>query len=208
MKEENKAPVLYLIFIVISGCFLIHLQIYGKDKPVDYVSLLIFVYISVIVGLPFISKYINTMKFLTFDFSLREQVKGLQAKNDDLEVKQNALEVKQDVLNAKHDDLEKNVQERLNEILVYSMSWYIYDILKRLRDGNQEYIYDDSEHVRRNLQFLQDHGFVNFKPLLSDLKKGDNLIGYINLTPCGQRFVELREQYESEYQHKLSVPNK
>lgn len=192
MKESNKTPGLYLIVVVISGYFLIYLQMYGKGKPVDYISLFIFVYISIISGLPFISKYINTIKFpLGGELSLREKLEALQDQH-------NALE-------AKHDDLERNIQERLNEVLVYSMSWYIYDKLKRLRDGNQEYIYDDSEHVRRDLQFLQDHGFVNLKPLLSDLKKGDNLIGYITLTHCGRRFVELREKYESGYQSKQSV---
>jgi len=154
----------------------------------------VFIYISVIAGLPFISKYINIMKLPGCKFSLREQIKDLQDKHNYLE--------------AKHDDLKRDVQERLNEILVYSMSWYIYDKLKRLRDGNQEYIYDDSDHVRRDLQFLQDHGFINLKPLLSELKKGDNLIGVLTLTHCGHRFVDLREKYENEYQHKRSEPNK
>lgn len=92
---------------------------------------------------------------------------------------------------------EKRLDEQrrmIDDLVLYSMSWYLYDILKDLYFKNKaqsgEWVYHkDSEH---NLRYLRDHGYLqhfNIRPL----QDGDNLVGKVKLTEMGERFVELHQ---------------
>jgi hypothetical protein len=87
-------------------------------------------------------------------------------------------------------------QEIITQLVVYSMSSYIFDLLAKLYHGNRhgdEYLFRDDESMKRDLRYLRDHGYLEHF-YMGDLYDGENLIGQIRLTPMGNFLVELREQ--------------
>ena len=87
-------------------------------------------------------------------------------------------------------------QEIIAQLVVYSMSWYLFDLLSKLyhrrREGG-EYLYRDNEAMRRDLRFLRDHGYLEHFTI-STLQDGQDLVSTLTLTPVGNFLVELREQ--------------
>lgn len=88
----------------------------------------------------------------------------------------------------------------LDDLVLYSMSFYIYEKLKYLYLGTiQEFkdIYGEYKYVREeafdhDLRYLRDHGYLELFQI-SQLNPGDNLVGILQVAPMGRRFVELNE---------------
>jgi hypothetical protein len=100
----------------------------------------------------------------------------------------------------------KRQEEQLNEqqkiitqLVIYSMSGYIFELLARLYHGNRdggEYLFRDDEAMKRDLRYLRDHGYLEHF-YIGYLNDGENLIGKIRLTPVGNFLVELREPFQA-----------
>jgi hypothetical protein len=92
-------------------------------------------------------------------------------------------------------------QEIISQLVVYSMSYFIFDLLAKLyhrsRDGG-EYLFRDNEEMKRDLRFLRDHGYLEHFNI-GGLSDGENLVGQIRLTPVGNFLVELREQLQTRH---------
>jgi hypothetical protein len=87
-------------------------------------------------------------------------------------------------------------QEIINNLVVYSMSWFIFDLLSKLYHRNREggeYLFRNKGTMHRDFRFLRDHGYLEHFNI-GDLHDGENLVGRIKLTPVGNYFVEVREQ--------------
>jgi hypothetical protein len=89
-------------------------------------------------------------------------------------------------------------REIIEQLVVYSMSWYIFTMLAQLYHRNttgQEYLYRDGD-MARDLRFLRDHGYLEHFNI-AGLHDGENLVEKVRLTPIGNFLVELREQMQA-----------
>jgi hypothetical protein len=82
----------------------------------------------------------------------------------------------------------------IEQLVVYSMSWYLFDMLSELKRRNttgQEYLYRKS--AERDIRYLRDHGYLEHFAI-GQLCEGENLSGKVQLTPIGKYLVDLRQQ--------------
>jgi hypothetical protein len=100
------------------------------------------------------------------------------------------------------EQLEKKIDDQrriLDNLIVFSMAFYIYDKLKFLALGAEnpggqfaEYKYVKDEPFDHDLRFLRDHGYLaHFQ--ISELAPGQNLVGRLRVTEMGKEFVKLKE---------------
>jgi len=129
----------------------------------------------VIAVLPWLASTVELINFPGGSVQLREQVQRQEEK-----------------LNSQ--------QEVITQLVVYSMSWYIFDLLSKLYHRNrsgEEYLFRNNDAMPRDLRFLRDHGYVEHINI-ADLRDGENLVGRIRLTPVGNFLVEVREQLQAQ----------
>jgi hypothetical protein len=84
--------------------------------------------------------------------------------------------------------------EIIEQLVVYSMSWYLFDMLAELRRRNttgQEYLYRKT--AERDIRYLRDHGYLEHFTI-GELHEGENLTGKVQLTPIGNYLVDLRQR--------------
>jgi hypothetical protein len=112
--------------------------------------------------------------------------------------------------NFKIEQLEKKVEQQaeliveqrriLDDLIINTMAFYIYDKLKYLhlgtlekfRDTYGEYRYVKNGTFDHDLRYLRDHGYLELF-YLRDLQDGENIVGKLRVTEMGKRFVELKE---------------
>ena len=84
-------------------------------------------------------------------------------------------------------------QRWMNELVLYSMAFPIYEKLKHFHLGPPYHeIYTKEEGFDHDLRYLRDHGYLEwFK--IEELRDGDDLVGKLKATEMGQRFVKLKE---------------
>jgi hypothetical protein len=116
---------------------------------------------------------------------VREVQEKVQRQGEQLSAQEKQLDVQQEVI---------------TQLVLYSMSWYLFDLLSKLyhrsRSG-EEYLFRDNESTKGALRFLRDHGYLaHFN--ITELRDGENLIGKIRLTPVGNFFVEHRERLQAQ----------
>lgn len=115
-----------------------------------------------------------------------------------------------EIAGVKVEQLEKRLDEQrqmLDDLILYSMAFHIYDKLHYLAVGPlepngkfREYLYADDEASKHDLRYLRDHGYLELFQL-HDLRPGENLVGKLKVTDMGQRFVKLKEN------RTLRLPN-
>jgi predicted nucleotide-binding protein len=107
------------------------------------------------------------------------------------------LHDQQSQLNKQQQQIEQQ-QNVINELVVFSMGFYIFRHLKeiyhRQRDGT-EYLYRKNGNFERELRYLRDGGYIEMVDI-DAIPDRQNLIGVVRLTPVGNFYVELRENYE------------
>jgi hypothetical protein len=106
------------------------------------------------------------------------------------------------IAGVKVEQLEKQLDEQrqmLDDLILYSMAFHIYDKLKFLALGSLqpsgffgEYKYVKDEPFDHDLRYLRDHGYLEHFQI-SQLTPGENLVGKLKVTDMGQRFVKLKE---------------
>lgn len=112
------------------------------------------------------------------------------------------LGVKIERLERKADEHDQKLDEQrrlLDDLIVYSMAFYVYKHLKYIYLGaiHKDGPYGDYRYVRdeafdHDLRYLRDHGYLEMF-YLDQLTPGENLVGKLKVTEMGQRFVELNE---------------
>src|SRR5215469_6077685 len=90
-------------------------------------------------------------------------------------------------------------RDMLDDLIIYSMAFYIYDKLKYIHLGTidpngpyKEYKYVKSDADDHDLRYLRDHGYLEIF-YVRDLVPGENLVAKLKVTEMGKRFVELKE---------------
>ncbi len=92
------------------------------------------------------------------------------------------------------------VQERVNTIVKYSLSFYLSGYLSRLYRRDEKFRYDPNGRLPEQLRLLRDLGYLEvFRT--SDLKKDDKLVDKLGLTPLGRLSVEFREGAAAGHPH-------
>lgn len=91
-------------------------------------------------------------------------------------------------------------QEVIAQLVVFSVSWYIFDLLSKLyhrnREGGEYLFRENDDAMMRDLRFLRDHGYLEHFQI-ADLRDKQDLVGTLKLTPVGNFLVELREQLQT-----------
>ncbi len=105
------------------------------------------------------------------------------------------------IAGVKVEQIEKKLDEQrriLDDLILYTMAFHIYDKLKFLHLGAldphgeyEEYKYVNDEAFNHDLRYLRDHGYLELFQF-ADLVPGQNLVGKLKVTEMGQRFVNLR----------------
>lgn len=91
------------------------------------------------------------------------------------------------------------VQDRINTIVTYFLSFYLFKHLSKLYHGGEYRFHKDN--LEKDLRLLRDLGYLEYFKI-SDLQDNDNLSDKIKLTPLGRLFVELRESKEQSNKTK------
>lgn len=90
-----------------------------------------------------------------------------------------------------------NVQQGIiTQLVVYSMSSYLFDILSHLYH-RREFLFHNDEPMQRSLRHLRDHGYLEHFNM-GELAEGINLAERLSLTPVGNFLVEVRERLHAE----------
>jgi hypothetical protein len=83
--------------------------------------------------------------------------------------------------------------EQIRNLIKFSMSWYIYNMLFQIRKAQMEggeYVYRNDGSMDRNLRFLIEHGYVQeVYPWPSD---GEGLARRVTITQSGQDLIAMR----------------
>ncbi len=91
-------------------------------------------------------------------------------------------------------------QDVINRLVLYSMSYYIFQhlsgLLRAQQQPNGEYLFRKNDAFERDLRFLRDHGYLALFNV-GELTDGENLARRLELTPAGKLYVQLRQEYEA-----------
>jgi hypothetical protein len=83
--------------------------------------------------------------------------------------------------------------EQIRNLIKFSMSWYIYNMLFQIRKAQMEggeYVYRNDGSMDRNLRFLIEHGYVQeVYPWPSD---GESLSRRVTITQSGEDLIAMR----------------
>ena len=92
-------------------------------------------------------------------------------------------------------ELINNQQNIINQLVIFSMSFHIYNFLRDFVDNKyHEFLYISSEH-KDIIRFLRDNGFIGMVQIRR-LQEGENIVGKIVPTPIGRFYVEQRDKFE------------
>jgi hypothetical protein len=83
--------------------------------------------------------------------------------------------------------------DQIRNLIKFSMSWYIYNMLFEIRKAQKEggeYVYRNDGSMDRNLRFLVEHGWVEeVYPLPND---GESLSQKVKVTQIGEDLIAMR----------------
>jgi hypothetical protein len=127
---------------------------------------------------------------------IKENIKSIELPSG---IKVELLEMKVKRQEAK---LEKQ-QEIINQLVVYSMAFYLYEMLADLYKCEQgtlkEYIFKKTGNFEHHIRYLRDQGYLEMTFRVGALSDGENIASKVKLTPVGKFYVELRSQYKETY---------
>jgi len=90
--------------------------------------------------------------------------------------------------------VEKDVN--ITKQFLLSMNPKMYKNLKKIASGKfQSYKMKQGSGLQRELYHLRDIGYIEVKAIRDIPNEGDNLSDYVEITPTGKKFVDLRELY-------------
>jgi hypothetical protein len=93
-------------------------------------------------------------------------------------------------------ELISNQQNIINQLVIFSMSFHIYNLLRDFaKNKYHEFLYRSSEH-EDIIRFLRDNGFIEMVQMRK-LREGENIVGKIIPTPIGRFYIEQREKFEN-----------
>jgi hypothetical protein len=180
-RSNTASPVWPKLFVsVVALAALVFLVVNDVDAGIGLVALV------VVAILPWVATLVEAVD-LPGGGSLR-----FRRVEQRVEIQERRVESQEKKLNEQ--------QEIITQLVAYSMSWYLFELLSRIHHGQREggeYLYRDNEAVRRDLRFLRDHGYLAHF-YLSSLSDGQDLVKTLQLTPVGAFLVQLREQKEQE----------
>jgi hypothetical protein len=111
-----------------------------------------------------------------------------------------AFSVKTEILEKKvriQDEEIKKQQKIIHQIVVYSMAYYLYDILRIFdecqRGVRKEFKFKKTDE--HSLRFLRDNGYIEQTFKIASLTEGENLADKVKLTPIGKFYIELRKSF-------------
>jgi hypothetical protein len=127
--------------------------------------------------------------------SIRDAIRS-QQKAATVEELQADLHNQQKQIDEHQEQISKQ-QNIINQLVVFSMASYIFRHLKGIYHAKQsgyEYLYRKTES-EQYLRYLRDAGYIE-SVHIGGLADGENLVNKIKLTPAGNFYVEIREEYE------------
>ena len=91
-------------------------------------------------------------------------------------------------------------QEIINQLVVFSMAFFLFERLKGLyyaRKSNGEYLFHKTDDFIKDLRYLRDNGYIEIIGI-GQLHDGQDIAQVVKLTPIGEYYVDLREEYETK----------
>jgi hypothetical protein len=83
--------------------------------------------------------------------------------------------------------------EQIRNLIKFSMSWYIYNMLFQIRKAQMEggeYVYRNDGSMDRNLRFLIEHGYV--QEVYPWPSEGEGLSRRVTITQSGEDLIAMR----------------
>ena len=181
-KKQSELNIPNYIRFIWSGIalILIIVRLLWSDIKIDEITL----GLLIIGSLPWFLSIIETTK-LPGGIEIKMRVLERAVQNQEQEVQEQKLKLYRQ-------------QEIIHKLVAYSMSGFIFGQLQRIfyaQKNKELYTFDGSIIVKRELQFLFDHGYIEYVNL-QELQQGENLTEKVKITPAGELYVQLREELE------------
>lgn len=120
---------------------------------------------------------------------LSEKVKSVEAFGVKIEILEKKIRIQDEEI--------KKQQKIIHQIVVYSMAYYLYDML-RIFDECQRGVRKEFKFKRsdeHSLRFLRDNGYIEQTFQIRTLTEGENIADKLKLTPIGKFYIELRKSF-------------
>lgn len=170
--EKSKYGSIFKIAFLIIFLLLAVFHITGL-VTLDLVALALIV-VSVI---PFLLPYLN------------DKIKSVEAFGVKIEILEKKVRIQDEEI--------KKQQKIIHQIVVYSMAYYLYDMLRVFdecqRGVRKEFRFKKADE--HSLRFLRDNGYIEQTFKIGTLTEGENLADKLKLTPIGKLYIELRKSF-------------
>lgn len=120
---------------------------------------------------------------------LSEKTKSVEAFGVKIEILEKKVRIQDEEI--------KKQQKIIHQMVVYSMAYYLYDML-RFFDECQRGVRKDFKFKRsdeHSLRFLRDNGYIEQTFKITTLTEGENIADKLKLTPIGKLYIELRKSF-------------
>jgi hypothetical protein len=167
--DENIPTIIIIIYIIFIVLTILHL--FYPSFKLDTIGLVL------IFGamLPWIIPYLG-----------ESPIKSISVSGNEIKLIKGEISKQQKKINKQ--------QEMINNLIVFSMSSGIFEILSHIYH-RREYKYPADEGASRNLRFLRDSGYLHYFQM-SQLRRDDDLSTKLKLTTTGELLVQERERRE------------
>ena len=177
-NSKNNTFVIRVVITVAAVAILIAHLIW-PNLSIDYIT----VGLVIIASLPWLPIILQSAKIpggweVTFR-EIENQVESQQVKIE----KQSRI-------------LEKQ-QEIINQLVIFSMAFFLFERLKGLyyaRKNGNEYIFHKTDDSIKDLRYLRDNGYIDIIGI-GQFHDGQDIAPTVKLTPIGEYYVQLREEY-------------
>lgn len=194
-KGSNKqVKIAFTIAFVVLSVIQIHY------KPFDVISLAFMALASVPFILPLLRGHLKSIELWGVKLSVLDET--IQSQQRQL--------LDQQVLISKFNDQQRQLSDHqalITKLVVYSMSYYLYDMLhdfQKCEQGIQtSYIYHVADESK--LVFLRDHAYIHNTFKIRQLQDKEDIASRVKLTPTGNFLIETRKRYEHPTAPDLSM---
>jgi Na+/alanine symporter len=170
------------IIITLAAAVLLVAHLLWPKLAIDYISAVLIV----IASLPWLPAILQSAKFPGgWELTFREMEGKVQNQQAELDKQRRLLEKQQEIV---------------NQLVVFSMAFFLFERLRGLyyaRKRNNEYLFHKTDDYIKDLRFLRDHGYIEIIGI-GELHDGQDIARTVRLTPIGEYYVHLREEYEAK----------
>jgi len=178
--KNNVATIRIVITVGATALLIAHLV--WPRLGIDYISAVLII----VASLPWLPAILQSAKFPGgWELTFREMENKVQDQQTELDEQRRILDKQQEII---------------NQLVVFSMAFFLFERLKGLyyaRKNNSEYLFHQTDDFIKDLRYLRDNGYIEILGI-GQLHDQQDIAHVVKLTPIGEYYVHLREEYETK----------